>query len=101
MKALREGWVSQIDGVYAVVPYISGAYSWPLERQLKELPSLVENDGYMIQVKSSAVLAYYYGPDDLGDFAGIRHCVIFRLKMLRFSGRKITAETRLFQPASP
>jgi hypothetical protein len=38
------------------------------------------------------------GPDDLGDFAGIRHCVVFSMKMLRISGRKITAESRLFQP---
>ena len=65
MKANREGWVSQIDGVYAVVPYISGAYGWPLERQLKELPSLVENDGYLLQVKSMAALAWYYGAKDL------------------------------------
>jgi acetyl esterase/lipase len=65
MKANREGWVSQIDGVFATVPYISGAYAWPLERQLKELPSLVENNGYLIQVENSAALAYYYGPGDL------------------------------------
>ena len=65
MKANREGWVSQIDGVFATVPYISGAYAWPLERQLKELPSLVENNGYLIQVENSAALAYYYGPNDL------------------------------------
>lgn len=65
MKANREGWVSQIDGVYAVVPYVSGAYAWPLERQLKELPSLVENNTYLISIESSAALAYYYAPDDL------------------------------------
>jgi acetyl esterase/lipase len=65
MKANREGWADQIAGVYAVVPYISGAYGWPLERQLKELPSLVENNGYLIQVENSAALAYYYGPNDL------------------------------------
>lgn len=65
MKANREGWVDQIDGVYGIVPYISGAYAWPLERRLKELPSTVENDGYLLCMKSSGALAYYYGPDDL------------------------------------
>jgi len=65
MKANREGWAHQIAGVYAVVPYISGAYGWPLERQLKELPSLVENDGYLLQVGNMAALAYYYGSKDL------------------------------------
>ena len=38
------------------------------------------------------------GADDLGDFAGIRHCAVFSRKLLRFSGRKITAEARFFQP---
>jgi acetyl esterase/lipase len=65
MKANREGWVDKIDGVYAVVPYISAAYAWPIERQLKELPSLIENDGYLLQVKNSGATAYYYGPKDL------------------------------------
>jgi len=65
MKANREGWIDQIAGVYGVVPYISGAYAWPLERQLKELPSLVENDGYLLQVKNSGASAWYYGPNDL------------------------------------
>jgi acetyl esterase/lipase len=65
MKANREGWVEQIDGVYGIVPYVSGAYHWPRERMLKELPSLIENDGYLLGVQSTGAMAYYYGPDDL------------------------------------
>jgi acetyl esterase/lipase len=65
LKANREGWVDQIAGVYGTVPYISGAYNWPLERKLKELPSLVENDGYVLSMKSSAASAFYYGAKDL------------------------------------
>ena len=30
LKALKEGWVNEIDGVYAQCPYISGAYDDPL-----------------------------------------------------------------------
>lgn len=65
MKANREGWVDQIAGVYGTVPYISGAYSWSEERKLKELPSLVENDGYVLSMKSTGATAWYYGPNDL------------------------------------
>ena len=42
LKANREGWIEAIDGVYAMCPYISGAYVEPPP----ELPSLRENDGY-------------------------------------------------------
>ena len=42
LKAGREGWIDRIDGVYALCPYISGAYAEPPA----ELVSLRENDGY-------------------------------------------------------
>ncbi len=42
LKANREGWIDAVDGVYALCPYISGAYSDPPA----ELPSLRENEGY-------------------------------------------------------
>ena len=42
LKANREGWIDAIDGVYAMCPYISGAYVDPPSG----LPSLRENDGY-------------------------------------------------------
>lgn len=66
LKANREGWINEIGGVYGTVPYISGAaYNWSHERKLKELPSLVENDGYLLYVKGSATSSWYYGPNDL------------------------------------
>ena len=65
LKAKREGWLDAIAGVYATVPYISGAYGWPDERKLKELPSLIENDGYLLGMKSTAASAWYYGPGEI------------------------------------
>jgi acetyl esterase/lipase len=65
LKANREGWIDQIAGVYGTAPYISGAYNWSRERKLKELPSLIENDGYMLPISRVSAMAYYYGPDDL------------------------------------
>jgi acetyl esterase len=62
LKANKEGWVEKIDGVYAIVPYISGAYGWETQRLLKELPSLVECDGYVLGNKHMAVLAAVYDP---------------------------------------
>jgi acetyl esterase/lipase len=45
LKAKKEGWVNLIDGVYGMIPYISGGYHWPKERRLKEIPSTVASDG--------------------------------------------------------
>jgi acetyl esterase/lipase len=28
LKAKKEGWINLIDGVYGMIPYISGGYSW-------------------------------------------------------------------------
>lgn len=63
LKANKEGWIQAIDGVAAYVPYISGAYGMPTEWQLRELPSLVENDGYTIDVASCALYTKMYDPD--------------------------------------
>jgi acetyl esterase len=62
LKANKEGWIKKIDGVYAVVPYISGAYYWETERQLKEFPSLVECDGYVLNAKGMALISSVYDP---------------------------------------
>lgn len=69
LKAKREGWVNEIAGVWASVPYISGAYGWPQERMLAELPSLVECNGYFLETGGMADMVYYYGPkkEDLTD----------------------------------
>jgi acetyl esterase/lipase len=59
LRAKREGRLNQIAGVYALCPYIYGAWEQPG----KELVSLVENDGYLIDVKTTPVLAAAYDPD--------------------------------------
>lgn len=59
LKAKQEGWSDQIGGVYAMCPYISGAYANPPT----ELLSLHENNGYMMDCAMMAVLAKVYDPD--------------------------------------
>ena len=63
LKAKRDGRLEMIDGVYAMVPFISGAYGWPEEQRAAELPSLLENDGYFVNCSLSAVIASLYDPD--------------------------------------
>lgn len=58
LKAKQEGWLNQIDGVYACCPYISGAYLNPPA----EYPSLAENDGYTLSCNQMAVLVKVYDP---------------------------------------
>ncbi len=58
LKAHREGWSDGIDGVYAMCPYISGAYANPPN----DLISLVENNGYMLDCAEMTVLARVYDP---------------------------------------
>lgn len=61
LSAKRDGWISEIDGVYAQCPYISGAYADPPA----ELMSLVENDGYFLSGPQMAALALAYDPERL------------------------------------
>jgi acetyl esterase/lipase len=63
LKAKREGKTHLIDGVYAIAPHISGAFDWPAEKMARELPSLIENDGYFTSLAMSRVLASVYDPD--------------------------------------
>lgn len=62
LLAKREGLADLIDGVYALVPYISGIYGWEEERRRQELPSLVDLDGYLITAGLNALLARIYDP---------------------------------------
>ncbi|MGW4033774.1 alpha/beta hydrolase fold domain-containing protein [Streptomyces sp. NPDC004838] len=62
LKAKRDGRLGAIDGVYATVPYISGAYGWPESRKRAELPSLVENDGYFTNCAILDLLVISYDP---------------------------------------
>ncbi len=59
LKARREGWVDEIDGIYALCPYISGAYANPPS----ELLSLVENDTYMLECQQMDRLVTVYDPE--------------------------------------
>ena len=59
LRAKREGRLNQIAGVYALCPYIYGAWEQPS----KELVSLVENDGYLIDIKTTPVMAAAYDPE--------------------------------------
>jgi acetyl esterase len=58
LKARREGRLDRIDGVYAQVPYIYGGYDTPDPA----LPSLVENDGYILGSSGLTLMATLYDP---------------------------------------
>ncbi len=59
LKANREGWIDQIDGVYAQCPYISNNWAEPNPA----LTSLFENDDYFLNVGMMGALAKVYDPD--------------------------------------
>ena len=58
LKARQENWSNQIDGVFAMCPYISGTYAEAPD----ELPSLVENDGYMLDGEMMNAMVTVYDP---------------------------------------
>ncbi|WP_033289452.1 alpha/beta hydrolase fold domain-containing protein [Amycolatopsis jejuensis] len=64
LTAKREGWLSGIAGVYAMVPYISGAYGWSEAEKLAELPSLVENEGWFLNTAGMDLFVAAYDPED-------------------------------------
>lgn len=57
LKANQEGWVGEIDGVYALAPMISGSWDKP-----SELPSQRENDGYFISCDLLSIMGALYDP---------------------------------------
>src|SRR5215469_3787910 len=59
LRAKQEGRFKQVAGVYALCPYIYGAWGEPS----KELPSLYENDGYFLDCKLMAITAAAYDPE--------------------------------------
>ena len=63
LKAKGEGWGGEIGGVFAMCPYIFGGYAEPPAG----LPSLLENDGYLLGREMMAALATVYDPT--GDHA--------------------------------
>ncbi|GLZ44007.1 hypothetical protein Acsp06_01920 [Actinomycetospora sp. NBRC 106375] len=62
LRAKRSGDLDAIDGVYASVPYVSGGYAWDDARKLRELPSMIENDGYFINCALMDLLVAAYDP---------------------------------------
>ena len=62
LKAKQDGYLDAINGVYAMVPYISGGYGWPNNRKLRELPSMIENDRYFINCASMDLFVLTYDP---------------------------------------
>ncbi len=58
LKAKKDNRLAQINGVYALCPYIYGAWA----QQTKELPSLIENNHYFINSGLMGVLASVYDP---------------------------------------
>lgn len=63
IKAKHDGRLTTIDGVYALVPFISGAYSWSDEDNAEEFPSLLENDGYFVTNTMNELVVSVYDPD--------------------------------------
>ena len=59
LKAKQEDWGQQINGVYAYCPYISGAY----REQPAGLPSLKENDGYLLGKSTMQIFVQCYDPE--------------------------------------
>lgn len=60
LKAQAENWLDQINGVYAMCPYISGTYAAPPA----ELVSQVENAGYMLEADMMGALVKVYDPNN-------------------------------------
>ncbi|MDT5337993.1 MAG: acetyl esterase [Mycobacterium sp.] len=59
LKAKREGRLDRIDGVYAQAPFIYGGY----DTFNPALPSLVENEGYVLSPSVMTLMAALYDPD--------------------------------------
>jgi acetyl esterase/lipase len=59
LKAREDRRLEQIAGVYALCPYIYGAWEQPA----KELPSLYENDGYFVDCSLMPITAAAYDVD--------------------------------------
>jgi acetyl esterase/lipase len=58
LRAKREGHLERIDGVYAQVPFIYGAWDTPDPA----LPSLFENEGYFIGPSMMTLMSTAYDP---------------------------------------
>ena len=59
LKAKKDSRLAQIAGVYALCPYIYGAWA----QKSKELPSLYENDDYLLNCNRMGMMATVYDPE--------------------------------------
>lgn len=60
LKAKQDKKLNQVNGVYAMCPYISGAYANPPSN----LVSLYENDGYTLSCEMMAAMVCVYDPNN-------------------------------------
>ncbi len=58
LKAKKDNKLEQIDGTYALCPYISNAWA----KKIQELPSLYENDDYFLNCSMMGACAVAYDP---------------------------------------
>ena len=63
LKAKQDDKLEQIDGVYAMCPYISNAWA----NKNPELPSLYECDGYFLECSGMGAMAATYDPGHEND----------------------------------
>ncbi len=63
LKAKKDDKLEQIDGVYAMCPYISKAWA----NKIQELPSLYENDDYFLNCSMMGACAVAYDPRQEND----------------------------------
>lgn len=60
IRAKRDGKLHEFDGVFAMCPFIGGPELW----KAKPFDSLVECDGYFVDIKAFLVCAKLYDPDE-------------------------------------
>lgn len=63
LKAKKDGKIEQVDGTYALCPYISNAWA----QKIKELPSLYENDDLFLNCSMMGAIASVYDPEHKND----------------------------------
>ena len=63
LKAKKDDKLEQIDGTYALCPYISNAWA----NKIQELPSLYENDDYFLNCSMMGACAVAYDPAHKND----------------------------------
>ncbi len=80
LMARSDGWIEEIDGVYAQCPFISNTWS----EKSPDLPSLYENDGYLLDVSAMDVLASVYDPG--GENSGNPLCWPYRAQVADLAG---------------